>query len=85
MFSGLTDKSSYLQSCFVLYQVGIPFILLIFAFIITEWIGREGQYGIAHLGEKWKRPMRYALYYGIIAILFLYGGGKEQQFIYFQF
>jgi len=69
----------------VLYQVGIPFILLIFAFIITEWIGREGQYGIAHLGEKWKRPMRYALYYGIIAILFLYGGGKEQQFIYFQF
>ena len=63
-----------------------PFIILILIsiFIIIEWFGREGQYGIAHLGIRWKRPLRYAMYYAIIIAIFWFGG-KEQQFIYFQF
>lgn len=59
-------------------------ILLISIFILIEWIGREGQYAIASLGIKWKRPFRYAMYYLIIIAIFWFGG-KEQQFIYFQF
>lgn len=59
-------------------------LVLIFIFIIIEWIGREGQFAIAHLGKKWKRPLRYAMYYAIIIAIFWFGG-KEQQFIYFQF
>jgi alginate O-acetyltransferase complex protein AlgI len=59
-------------------------ILLISIFILIEWIGREGQYAIANMGIKWKRPIRYAMYYAII-IAILWFGGKEQQFIYFQF
>jgi alginate O-acetyltransferase complex protein AlgI len=59
-------------------------ILLLLIFVLVEWFGREGQYAIAHLGIKWKRPFRYALYYVIIISIFWFGG-KEQQFIYFQF
>ncbi len=59
-------------------------ILLVILFVLVEWKGREGQYAIAHLGIKWKRPLRYALYYAII-ISILWFGGKEHQFIYFQF
>lgn len=62
----------------------ITMFLLIGVFIIVEWFGREGEYAIAHLGLKWKRSIRYAMYYVIIFIIFWFGG-KEQQFIYFQF
>jgi hypothetical protein len=52
--------------------------------MIIEWIGREENYAIANLGLKWKRPFRYAMYYALIMAIFWFGG-KEQQFIYFQF
>jgi len=53
-------------------------------FMLIEWLGREEQYAIAKLGLKWKPPIRYAMYYAIVIIIFWFGG-KEQQFIYFQF
>ncbi|WP_445721757.1 MBOAT family O-acyltransferase [Flavobacterium sp.] len=59
-------------------------ILLIMTFVLIEWQGREGHYAIAHLGIKWTPPLRYAMYYAIIIAIFWFGG-KEQQFIYFQF
>ena len=59
-------------------------IFLVGIFILIEWKGRESQYAIAHLGIKWKRPLRYAMYYSIIIAIFWFGG-KEQEFIYFQF
>ncbi len=59
-------------------------ISLVALFTLIEWKGREEQYAIANLGLKWKRPLRYAMYYLIIIAIFWFGG-KEQQFIYFQF
>ncbi|NAS32597.1 MBOAT family protein [Flavobacteriaceae bacterium R38] len=59
-------------------------IILIGLFILIEWNGRDGQYAIDNLGLKWKRPIRYTMYYAIILIIFWFSG-KEQQFIYFQF
>lgn len=59
-------------------------ILLIIVFVFVEWLGREEQYAIQYLGFKWKKPLRYVFYYAIIILIFLFGG-KEQQFIYFQF
>jgi len=59
-------------------------VILVIWFVIIEWLGREQQFAIAILGLKWKRPIRYAMYYAIIIMIFLFGG-KEQQFIYFQF
>ncbi len=59
-------------------------IFFIVIFLLIEWYGRESQYAIANLGLKWKQPLRYAMYYSIIVAIFWFGG-KQQQFIYFQF
>jgi alginate O-acetyltransferase complex protein AlgI len=59
-------------------------IIFVVIFIVLEWIGREQQYAIAAIGNSWKRPIRYALYYAII-ISILWFGSKEKEFIYFQF
>ncbi len=60
-------------------------IILVVIFVLIEWQGREGQYAIAHLGIKWKRPLRYAMYYCIIFLIMYFGNFNENQFIYFQF
>jgi len=62
----------------------IPIIFLTVIFILAEWIGRDDQFAIQRLGIKWRRPFKYALYYSIIFII-IWFGGKEQDFIYFQF
>ncbi len=59
-------------------------MMMVLIFLAMEWNGREGEYAIAKLGLKWKRSFRYALYYSLI-IAILWFGGKEQEFIYFQF
>lgn len=59
-------------------------ILLVIVFIFIEWKGRNGQYGIATIGLKWKVAYRYAFYYAIMFAIYWFSG-KEQQFIYFQF
>lgn len=59
-------------------------VLFIAVFMIIEWIGREGQYAISHIDLVLRRPVRYAVYYALILSIFWFGG-KEQQFIYFQF
>lgn len=64
------------QATLILFLTGI--------FLIVEWLGREEQYAIAHLGLKWYKPLRWIMYYCIILAI-LYFGGKGQQFIYFQF
>ncbi len=58
--------------------------ILIFLFLIVEWLGREQEYAIAKLNIRLPKPVRYAAYYTIIAVIFWYGG-QGQQFIYFQF
>ncbi|MFH0735507.1 MAG: MBOAT family O-acyltransferase [bacterium] len=65
-------------------RMGLTTIMLVVIFVIIEWNGRESKYAIEQLGQKWKRPLRYAMYYIIIISIFWYAG-KEQQFIYFQF
>ncbi len=59
-------------------------LILVSLFILIEWLGREHQFAIQKLGLQWRRPIRYAMYYAIIIAIFWFGG-KEQQFIYFQF
>lgn len=66
------------------YPKTFTVIILLLIFIFTEWFGREHQYAIEKWALKWKAPLRYALYYAIIFAI-IWFGGKEQQFIYFQF
>ena len=59
-------------------------LVAIFGFLIVEWMGREGQYGIAFLNNKKSRFLRWTLYIVIVlAIVTL--SGSSQEFIYFQF
>ena len=90
----ITHALSYISEIFSTSLLSIPSfpgvrralitLILVGLFIIIEWIGREGQYAIAHIGLKWKPPFRYTMYYAIIIAIFWFGG-KGQQFIYFQF
>jgi len=59
-------------------------ILLIILFMGVEWFGREQQFAIESLGAKWKKPLRWAMYYILAMLIFLFAA-KSQQFIYFQF
>ena len=59
-------------------------LLLVGFFMITEWLGREEQFAIANLESKFKKPVRWAIYYSLLLML-LYFAGKQQEFIYFQF
>ncbi|WP_339877001.1 MBOAT family O-acyltransferase [uncultured Algoriphagus sp.] len=61
----------------------ITFIIIFLGF---EWIGRDQQFAIANLGLKWKRPVRYTMYYTLIIIIMYNSlGNSNQEFIYFQF
>ncbi|MFT6709557.1 MAG: alginate O-acetyltransferase complex protein AlgI [Flavobacteriales bacterium] len=60
------------------------FSLPVFAFLLIEWFGRDGEYAIANIGKRAGRPARRALYYSLLVAIFWFGG-KEQTFIYFQF
>lgn len=86
----LTHAFSYIGSMFDASLFTKPTILpmalmiLLPAFILVEWIGREQQYALAKLGFKWPRPIRWSFYYVLILCILMFMG-KEQEFIYFQF
>ncbi len=62
----------------------IQIIIMIFFFIIIEWIGRENEFALSKFGFNWKKLTRLSFYFAIVLLIFLFMG-KEQQFIYFQF
>ena len=58
--------------------------VLVSMFVLAEWLGREGEYAIANIGLKLNKPLRWALYYSLLILIFYYSG-KQEEFIYFQF
>ncbi len=60
-------------------------ILLIGFFVLIEWQGREGQYAISHLGQRWYRPLRWIFYSLLIFAIGMFMPSVESPFIYFQF
>jgi alginate O-acetyltransferase complex protein AlgI len=61
-----------------------PLIIILLMFFYIEWIGRRTDFAISNFGLKWNNWLRYTFYYLLILSLFIFGG-KDQQFIYFQF
>ena len=59
-------------------------VLGIMVTLALEWISREKQYGL-QLDHVRSRPVRYALYYGVIAVIMLGAPLSGGEFIYFQF
>ncbi|MCA1920034.1 MAG: MBOAT family protein [Flavobacterium piscis] len=82
--SEILSPSLFTLPKFAEIEKALVILLVVAIFVVIEWIGREQQYAIANIGINWKPSFRYALYYAII-ITIMCLGGKEQQFIYFQF
>jgi len=86
IFLTLFTKTSVVEGWnFVYWKIGFALPLLLIFFLFIEWIGREQHYAMAHLGLKWHKLIRWAMYYSIILLILYYIDGPEKQFIYFQF
>jgi len=59
-------------------------ILLVIAFIIIEWAGRRGNYGLQLVFSKSHQIIRWSFYIVILLFVFFFSG-EQQEFIYFQF
>ncbi len=59
-------------------------IFFMILFVIIEWLQRDKQHALEFKNTKMPRLVRFALYYILIAVIFLFGG-QQQEFIYFQF
>lgn len=82
--SGIFSPSFFTKPLFDGYEKAKTILMVIAVFLAVEWIGRERQYAISHLGANWHRSVRWSLYIILVFSIF-YFAGKEQQFIYFQF
>ena len=82
--SEIFSRSLFVKPFFVGMYKSEPIQILIVIFFIIEWFGREHQFAIQKLGLNWNKILRYVFYFSIVITIFLFGG-KEQQFIYFQF
>lgn len=79
--------SIFSSSLFTIPNVPIRAVLiltLITIFMIIEWLGRENQYAIESVTIRFSRPVRWAVYYSIVFLIFMFAG-QGQTFIYFQF
>ncbi len=90
---------SYLSTIFSSSFFNVPFVIepetgihilpktlliLIFLFNLVEWFGRHKQHALENLESTFGHISRFALYTVILFLIFWFGG-REQEFIYFQF
>jgi D-alanyl-lipoteichoic acid acyltransferase DltB (MBOAT superfamily) len=86
----LTLALSYLKQILSFSFFTIPevrptkVLILVVLFVLIEWSGREKEFAIDRIQEKFSKPLVYVFFYFLIFLIFWYGG-EEQQFIYFQF
>jgi alginate O-acetyltransferase complex protein AlgI len=67
-----------------LKRAAIVFVLILF-FMIIEWLGREGNYGLEKIFKNSKRYRRWSFYSFIVFLIGMYMQTTETGFIYFQF
>lgn len=60
-------------------------ILITGVFVLIEWQGRQGQYAISDIGQKWSRILRWTFYSLLIFAIGMFMPSIESPFIYFQF
>ena len=78
-------KGIFTKSLLSLPEVRPTFlIILVLAFIIIEWMGREGNFALDNFRNHGNRFLRWSFLLLILVLLFIFGR-EEQQFIYFQF
>lgn len=85
IFSEVFTKAYYVAGLnYLRWEIGLALPVLILVFIIIEWLGRKHQFAIEKILNDKMVMARWIVYYALIILIFVFGG-KEQQFIYFQF
>ncbi len=86
----VTMALQHLQGIFTPSLFSLPTVLpkdvllLVFGFVLVEWVSRERQHPLEIVATWRSRGARWVTYYAfIVAIITI--GGQEQEFIYFQF
>jgi len=82
----------YLNNIFSKSIFSIPeihpmkYLVLVIVFVIVEWLQRDKQHALYldNINVKIPKFIRWGIYYSIIFII-IWFGGKQQEFIYFQF
>lgn len=66
--------------------LALPFFCFLLIFIAIEWMQRDHQFALQHLGEKWPKAFRWSFYFILLIVIYNYSlTVDKQQFIYFQF
>ncbi|MDB4919459.1 MAG: acyltransferase [Mucilaginibacter sp.] len=60
-------------------------LIILIAFMLIEWTGREGKYAIENMGIRWTPVLRWSFYSFIIVCIGMYMQTTGSDFIYFQF
>ncbi len=82
MFTASLFKIPYFNNI----EQAIPLFILLVIFIAIEWLQREHQYALEHLGRHWPKALRWSFYFFLLIVIFKYSLTVDmQQFIYFQF
>jgi alginate O-acetyltransferase complex protein AlgI len=84
--SGLLHKDSYITFLNLLvWKWDISnYLCYLVIFILVEWAGRNSKHPLENIKRSKLSRIRYFIYF-ILVFSVIYLGGKEQQFIYFQF
>ena len=79
------SRSLFHSPVFTGKRMALLTLMLCLFFIIIEWLGRERQYALSHMGQHWPKPLRFAFYSALIFLIGMYMSVNETPFIYFQF
>ena len=60
-------------------------LVLIFLFMLVEWLGRDQEYSLAKIGAKLPQSLRWTVYYSVIVLILFFIDREQQPFIYFKF
>ncbi|WP_192350473.1 MBOAT family protein [Algoriphagus sp. Y33] len=83
---GIFSKKLFELPDFSLFPGAITLLILIVGFLLVEWRGRAGHYGISGMQAIPSKAYRWSTYLLIILIIDIFGNTSEEiEFIYFQF
>lgn len=82
--SGIFSSSFFSIPYLARMKMAVITMVFVFVLMTIEWVGRDEQYAIAKIGNKWPPALRWGFYYSLLIAIFVFAGAG-QEFIYFQF
>lgn len=83
--TGIFDASILTPLYFVGIKKAFSLFLLIPILLLFEWLGKEQNYALENLHERWPRGVRWAFYASMVFLIGNFMQTEETPFIYFQF